>query len=84
MDNCHKSCSDCNYAKAKAYRRKGTTNMRMFFCGHPNQAFIVRAFVSKGYKGQVGYIGMGSAHSDKPDVKSSPPWCPLRDGRNRR
>lgn len=84
MGKCDRKCSECEYAKPSGYRKHGTTNMRTFYCGHPNQDFILRAFQKKGYKGQVGYIGMGHAFGDKPDTKSAPPWCPLKDLRNRR
>lgn len=68
-------CTECEFCKD--LRSYGNTRGR-FYCNHKNQAYIMNFFEKKRISKVTGFIGFGEKFSDKPNIKTSPAWCPKK------
>ena len=71
-------CRECKHCKGIQPRPLGLCERGRFYCKHPNQKYIYDYFDAKRMVKQPGFIGFGEKFSDKPSIKTSPEWCPLK------
>lgn len=68
-------CEGCNYCKGV----KGNNATRYgFHCQHPDQKHIGDYFREHRLTKMDGFIGFGKCFGDKPEIKTSPAWCPKK------
>lgn len=68
-------CKECNYCKGLS--SANATRMQ-FHCYHPNYNYIYNYFEKHKMSKMPAFIGFGEKFSDKPSIKTSPAWCPLK------
>lgn len=67
-------CSDCKLMKA--FRRNGASRGSCY-CEHISAEKIFKRVYPKSPR-MPGFIGFTEPWGDKPQIKTSPKWCPLR------
>lgn len=78
-------CKECEYCKMRGranvkYSGYGIYGRGEFWCEHPDTTKLPpRAFG----RSAPSFIGFGTREKDsKPQIKTSPRWCPLRKEKN--
>ncbi len=68
-------CADCECCKDL----RGFGNTRgSFYCEHHNNDYISKYFKEHKISKMQGFIGFGKRYENKPDIKTSPAWCPKK------
>lgn len=70
-------CIDCEHCKD--LRNIGNTR-GSFHCEHPNKGYIDEYFENHNIQKMPGFIAFGKVFDDKPNIKTSPAWCPKKAG----
>lgn len=67
-------CEHCRGSKGRYAERSG------FHCEHPNHEYVANYFKEHKIQKMTGFIGFGAVYADKPNIKTSPAWCPRKAG----
>lgn len=71
-------CSECEYCKGYKSVRASRLD---FYCKMPGSADYIRNYFKEHQiKKLEGFIGFGKPYDDKPQIKTSPAWCPKKGG----
>ena len=70
-------CSDCGYCHGYRPVRNTRTEFR---CRHPDREHIREYYRAHKIYRSEGFIGFSEAYSTDVPVKTSPRWCPKKEG----
>lgn len=68
-------CTECEHCKNYG-KRENTRGS--FYCEHPDQEYIYEYWNTHRIHKMQGFVGFGEKFADKPNIKTSPAWCPRK------
>lgn len=71
-------CKNCSHLRAEPPYQKGALRWH-FYCNHRNQRYIEEYHKKHRMSKQPNFVCFGTGlYGNKPTIKTSPAWCPLK------
>lgn len=74
-------CSECEFCKSIS---KIGNKRNSCYCEHPNQDYIKDYYNKNNKHSFPGFINFSKPFETKPNIKTSPKWCPRKGGDNKK
>lgn len=79
-------CKQCKYMQVTGYAKRTANNLGRgahprgyCMCEHPKSRYMFCKMFPRSRR-LAGFIGFTSMNDNKPQIKTAPRWCPLKNG----